>query len=63
MANKEKNDNEANTKLEQLVNDVIIRRRNEKKKYGEKQQFITLGVPETTLYRHSYQVCLHLIIS
>ena len=59
MANKEKNENEANTKLEQLVNEVIIRRRIEKKKSGSKgqqQQLTTIGVPQTTLYRHSYQV-------
>lgn len=74
MANKEKNENNTNTKLEKLVNEVIVRRRIEKKNYGEMQlqqqhqqhqqqlqqqhhEFITLGVaPQTTLYRHSYQV-------
>lgn len=60
--NKEKNDNEANSKLEKLVNEVIIRRRIEKKEYataaGKLQEFTTLGVEthQTALYRHSYQV-------
>lgn len=60
--NKEKNENEANTKLEKLVNEVIVRRRIEKLEYSnddEKTQgFTTLGVEQhqTALYRHSYQV-------
>lgn len=54
MANKEKNENEKNSKLEQIVNEVIIKRRNEKKKYGQK--FTTIEIPTNTLYRHSYQV-------
>lgn len=54
MANKEKNENEKNSKLEQIVNEVIIKRRNEKKKYGQK--FTTIEIPANTLYRHSYQV-------
>lgn len=57
MANKEKNENEKNSKLEQIVNEVIIRRRNEKKKYGQK--FATIEIPTNTLYRHSYQVDFH----
>lgn len=55
LGNKEKTDNDTNTKLEKLVNEVIVRRRNEKRG-GEKHLFTTLGVPQTTLYRHSYQV-------
>lgn len=59
--NKEKNENEANTKLEKLVNEVIVRRRIEKIEYanaGKPQEFTTLGVEQhqTALYRHSYQV-------
>lgn len=63
MTNKEKTENETNTKLEKLVNEVIIRRRIEKKNYneqiqlGQSEQFTSLGVePQSTLYRHSYQV-------
>lgn len=60
--NKEKNENETNSKLEKLVNEVIVRRRIEKLEYAavEKQQeFTTLGVEQhqKSLYRHSYQVC------
>lgn len=60
--NKEKNENETNTKLEKLVNEVIVRRRHEKMAYSTcgkpHQEFTTLGVEphETALYRHSYQV-------
>lgn len=59
--NKEKNENETNSKLEKLVNEVIIRRRIEKKEYtvGEKpQECMALSVEEhqTALYRRSYQV-------
>lgn len=62
--NKEKNENEANSKLEKLVNEVIVRRRIEKLEYsavGNPQEFTTLGVDQhqTALYRRSYQVnCL-----
>lgn len=57
--NKEKNENEANTKLEKLVNEVIIRRRNEKKMFVVDQKlFTTLEIPQSNLYRHSYQVAL-----
>uniref|UniRef100_A0A182JYL6 Sodium channel protein n=1 Tax=Anopheles christyi TaxID=43041 RepID=A0A182JYL6_9DIPT len=34
-ANKEKNDNYANTKLEQLVNEIVIKQREEKKKHKQ----------------------------
>lgn len=55
--NKEKNENDTNTKLEQLVNEVIIRRRTEKKMFVVDQKlFTTLEIPQTNLYRHSYQV-------
>lgn len=55
--NKEKNDNDTNSKLEQLVNEVIIRRRNEKKMFVVDQKLLaTLQIPQTNLYRHSYQV-------
>lgn len=32
-ANKEKNENESNTRLEQLVNEIVIKQREEKQKY------------------------------
>lgn len=55
--NKEKNENEANSKLEELVNEVIIRRRNEKKMYVVDQKLLTtLEIPQSNIYRHSYQV-------
>lgn len=58
--NKEKKDNDTNVKLEKIVNEVIIRQRIEKKQQlvqvQHVQQFTTLGVPQTALYRHSYQV-------
>lgn len=62
MTSKEKTENEANSKLEKLVNEVIIRRRIEKKNAQQLQlqpeQFTTLCVSphQSTLYRHSYQV-------
>lgn len=61
MTNKEKIENEANTKLEELVNEVIIRRRIEKKmrydvRLMDEQQIKKFGGPQTSLYRHSYQV-------
>lgn len=61
---KEKNENEANTKLEQLVNEVIIRRRNEKKMFVVDQKlFTTLEIPQSNLYRHSYQVAAMTIVA
>ncbi|XP_037037155.1 sodium channel protein 60E isoform X3 [Bradysia coprophila] len=54
--NKEKSENEANSKLEELVNEVIIRRRNEKQMYVVDQKLLTtLEIPQSNLYRHSYQ--------
>lgn len=59
MGNKEKSENEANTKMEKIVNEVIVRRRVEKRG-GEKQHvFTTLSVPQSTIYRHSYQVIIY----
>lgn len=56
--NKEKKENDTNSKLEELVNEVIIRRRNEKKMFVVDQKlFNTLEIPQSNLYRHSYQVC------
>lgn len=61
MTNKEKTENEANSKLEKLVNEVIIRRRIEKKNFNaqlqlQPEQFTSLAPHQSTLYRHSYQV-------
>lgn len=61
--NKEKNENDENNKLEKIVTEVIIRQRIQKKQYAQmqqhaQQQFTAVGVvPQSTLYRHSYQVC------
>lgn len=52
--NKEKNENEHNSKLEKLVNEVIIRKRMDKNNLAE--QYTVLKVPQTTIYRNSYQV-------
>lgn len=58
--NKEKNENETNTKLEKLVNEVIIRRRTDKQMFVVDQKlFTTLEIPQSNLYRHSYQVELN----
>lgn len=65
--NKEKKENDENSKLEKIVNEVIIRQRIQKTQYANMQnvqQFTTLDVvPQTALYRHSYQVCNNAQIS
>ncbi|KAJ6635625.1 Sodium channel protein 60E [Pseudolycoriella hygida] len=62
--NKEKNENESNTKLEELVKDVIIRRKNEKKMFVVDQKlYTTLEIPSSNLYRHSYQESMNRPVS
>lgn len=60
IVRKKRNKDKGDSKLEKLVNEVIIRQRIEKTQYGTvqlPQQFTTLSVlPPTALYRHSYQV-------
>lgn len=55
MGNKGKS-SETDPKLEKIVNEIIVRRRVEKRNGKKQQVFTTLGVPETAIYRHSYQV-------
>lgn len=43
------------TKMEAIVNEVIRRKRTEKLKYVKKH----LDIPQTTLYRRSYEVRCH----
>jgi hypothetical protein len=60
MSNKEKNDNDNNTKLEQLVNEIVIKRRNEKKKYETTitagKQYLAAEFQHIPIYSSSYHV-------
>lgn len=66
-ASKEKNENDTNTRLEKLVNEIVIKQREEKKKYtaalvASKDQTIVLPPTEFRpiqggpIYSPSYQV-------
>lgn len=56
---KNKGEDGDGTKMEAIVNEVIRRKRTAKLKNVKKQPNANLDVPQTTLYRRSYEVSTH----
>lgn len=65
---KSNNENEKNTKLEQIVNEVIIQKREKDEKrfsaisenrYSGSLQETIIGFPHDNVYNHSYQEALN----
>jgi voltage-gated cation channel len=60
LRNKEKTENDANTKLEKLVNEIVIKRRNEKKKFATAitagKQYLAADFQHIPMYSSSYHV-------